>query len=68
MVPQNIAERPLDIASILNDFKSFIKQLYQKEWTENIKKKKDQSNYFRAEISQKEEQLLKLKVEKKIDF
>ena len=68
MVPQNIAERPLDIASILNDFKSFIKQLYQTEWTENIKKKKDQSNYFRAEISKKEEQLLKLKVEKKIDF
>ena len=68
MVPQNIAERPLDIASILNDFKSFIKQLYQKEWTENIKKKKDQNNYFRAEISQKEEQLLKLKVKKKNDF
>ena len=30
----------------------------------NILKKKDQNNYFRAEISQKEEQLLKLKVKK----
>ena len=68
MVPQNIAERPLNITSFLNNFKSFIKQLYQKEWTENIKKKKDQNNYFRAEISQKEEQLLRLKVKKKIDF
>ena len=68
MVPQNIAERPLDIASILNDFKSFIKEVYQKYRTKNINKKMDQSNYFRAEISKKEEQLLKLKVEKKIDF
>ena len=68
MVHQNIAERPLDIASILNDFKSFIKEVYQKYRTKNINKKMDQSNYFRAEISKKEEQLLKLKVEKKIDF
>ena len=28
----------------------------------------DQRNNFRAEISKKEEQLLELKVEKKIDF
>ena len=68
MVHQNIAERPLDIASILNDLKSFIKEVYQKYRTKNINKKMDQSNYFRAEISKKEEQLLKLKVEKKIDF
>ena len=34
----------------------------------NIKKKKDQNNYFTAEISQKKQQLLKLKVKKKIDF
>ena len=68
MVPQNIAERPLNITSILNNFKSFIKQVYQKEWRQNINKKKDQNNYFRAEISQKEEQLLRFKVKKKIDF
>ena len=68
MISQNIAERPLNITSILNNFKSFIKQVYQKEWRQNINKKKDQNNYFRAEISQKEEQLLKLKVKNKIDF
>ena len=53
MISQNKAERPLNITSILNNFKSFIKQVYQKEWTQNINKKKDQNNYFRAEISQK---------------
>ena len=68
MISQNIAERPLNIISILNNFKSFIKQVYQKEWRQNINKKKDQNNYFRAEISQKEEQLLRLKVKKKTDF
>ena len=68
MISQNIAERPLNITSILNNFKSFIKQVYQKEWRQNINKKKDQNNYFRAEISQKEEQLLRLKVKKKTDF
>ena len=67
MVPQNIAERPLNITSILNNFKSFIKQVYQEEWAESIDKKKDQNNYFRAEISQKEEQLLRFKVKKKIN-
>ena len=68
MVPQNIAESPLNITSILNNFKSFIKQVYQEHLTQNINKKKDQNNYFRAEISQKEKQLLRLKVKKKIDF
>ena len=68
MISQNIVERPLNINSILNHFKSFIKPVYQKEWTQNINKKNDQNNYFRAEISQKEEQLLRLKVKKKIDF
>ena len=68
MVPQNIAESPLNITSILNNFKSFIKEVYKKHQTQNINKKKDQNNYFRAEISQKEEQLLRLNVKKKIDF
>ena len=68
MVPKNIAERLLNITSILNNFKSFIKQVYQKHRTQNISKLKDQNNYFRAEISQKEEQLLRLKVKKKIFF
>ena len=68
IIPQNIAERALNITSILNNFKSFIKQLYEKHDTLNIKKKKDRNNHFRAKISQKEEQLLRLKVKKKIDF
>ena len=68
MISQIKAEVTLNITSILNNFKSFIKKVYQKEWTQNIKKKKDQNNYFRAEISQKEEQLLTLKVKEKIEF
>ena len=68
MISQNQVGGPLNITSILNNFKSFIKQVYQKQWTQNINKKKDQNNYFRAEISQKEEQLFRLKVKKTIDF
>ena len=68
MVPQNIAEKPVNISSIVTNFKSFMRQLYQKHWTQNNNKKKDQNNYFRAEISQKEEQLLTVKVKKTIDF
>ena len=44
MIPQNIVDRPLKITCILNKFKFFIRQIYQKEWTQNIKKKKDQNN------------------------
>ena len=43
-ISQNIAEIPLNITSILKLFKSLIKQVYKKEWTQNIKKKKDQNN------------------------
>ena len=64
MISQNIAERPLNITSILNNFKSFIKQVYQKEWRQNINKKKEQYNYFRAGISQKVENVLTLKEKK----
>ena len=61
MIPQNLAERLLNITSILNNFKSFIKQVYKKLWTHHLNKKKDQNNYFGEEISQKDEQLLRLK-------
>ena len=44
MISQNKAERPLNITGILNNFKSFIKQVYQEEWAESIEKKKDQNN------------------------
>ena len=68
MLPQNIAERPLNITNILNNFKSFIKQVYQKHRPQDLNKTKDQNNYFREEITQREEQLLRLEVNKKIDF
>ena len=58
---QNKTERPLNITSNLDNFKSFIKQVYQKEWRQNINKKKEQNNYFRAGISQKVEKTLKEK-------
>ena len=48
MVPQIIAERPLNETNILTNFKSFIKQVYHKPRTQNINKKKDQNNYYRA--------------------
>ena len=53
MISQIIAGALLNINSILNNFKSLIKRVYQKEWTQNIKKKKHQNNYFRADTSQK---------------
>ena len=40
MISKNIAERPLNVTSVPNIFKSFIKEVYEKEWTQNIKKKK----------------------------
>ena len=68
MVSQNIAERLCNITSILNNLKSFIRNVYQKEWRQNINKKKEQNNYFRAGISQKVEKVLTLKEKKQIDF
>ena len=68
MISQNIAGRLRNITSILNNFKSFIKQVYQKEWRQNINKKKEQNNYFRAGIIQKVENVLTLKEKKQIAF
>ena len=68
MISQNIAEKPLNRTSILNNFKSFTKLLCQKEWTQNINKKKNQNNYLRAVISQTEEKLKTLKEIHQIHF
>ena len=68
IISQYIAQVLLNISSILNNFKSFIKKVYQKEWTQNIKKKKDQNDYFRAEISKNKQKLVRLNVKKKTDF
>ena len=61
MISQNIAGRLRNITSILNNFKSFIKQVYQKDWSQNINKKKKQNNYFRAGIRQHVEKYLHLR-------
>ena len=69
MISQNIAERPLNITSILISFKSFIKKVYQKEWSQKIyNKKKEQNNCFKTGISQKVEKVLTLKEKKRIDL
>ena len=60
------AELPLNITSFLNNFQSFVKRVYEKVWRQNINKKKEQNNYFRAGISQKVEKTLKEK--KQTDF
>ena len=67
MISQSIAECPLNITSILNNFKSFIKQVYQKKWTQNIEKKKVQNDYTWGEIIQKEEKQLPIKEKKQIE-
>ena len=64
----NKAERPLNITSILNNFKCFIKQILEKVWRQNINKKKEQNNYIRAEISQMAEKVLTLKEKTQIYF
>ena len=68
MISQNIAGRPLNIRSILISFKSFIKKVYQKEWRQNINKKKEQNNCFKTGISQKVEKVHTLKEKKRIDL
>ena len=68
MISLIIAEVLHNISSIPNNFKSFIKQVYEKEGTQNVEKQKQENNYSRPEISQKEQQLLRRKVKNKIDF
>ena len=68
MISQNIAETLLNITTMRNRFKSFIKKVYQKEWRRNINKKKEQNNCFGKGISQKLEKVLTLKEKKRIDL
>ena len=68
MISQIIAEVQLNGSSILNNFKSLLTKYIKKSGRKILKKKKDQNNYFRAEISKKEQQLLRLKVKRKVDF
>ena len=68
MIFQNIGEKPLNKTSVLNSFKSFIKQKDQKESTQNVNPRNNQNNYFRAELSQKDEEPLTITRKKQIDF
>ena len=68
MISQNIAETLINITTMLNRFKYFIKKVYEKEWRRNINKKKEQNNCFRTGISQKVEKVLTLKEKKRIDL
>ena len=45
-----------------------MKQVYQKQWVENIQQKQDQNNYFREEITEKEQKLLTIKEIKQNDY
>ena len=60
MIFPKIGERPLNKTSATNSFKSFSKQVDQKECTPNVNMRKDQNNYLRAELSQKQEEIFTL--------
>ena len=45
-----------------------MKQVYQKQCAKNIQQKQDQNNYFRVEITEKEQKLLTIKEIKRNDF
>ena len=64
MIFENKADGPLNITGTLNNYKSFIKQVYERVWSLNIKKKKEQNNYFWAGISQKVQKVPTLKEKK----
>ena len=68
MISQNIAETLLNITTMRDRFKFFIKKVYQKEWRRNINKKKEQNNCFGKGISQKLEKVLTLKEKKRIEL
>ena len=65
MISQNIVERPLNITCILNNSKLLSRQVYQKEWTQNIKKKNDQNN-LEQKLAKRRKNNLHVKEKKKI--
>ena len=68
MISQNIAERPLNITSILNNFKPFIKEVYQKNGRKILKRNRIKRINSEQKKSQKEQKLLTLKEIKPNDF
>ena len=68
MISQNIEEGPLNITSILNNFKSFIKQVYQIKWAQIL-----QRNLIKIIISEKKKvksskSYLHLKIKSRMTF
>ena len=46
-------EKTIIIRSILHNFKSLIKEVYEKKWTQKFKKKMDKIIYFRVDLNQR---------------
>ena len=68
MIFQTIWEKPLNETSVPNSFKSLVKQVDQKESTQSVSTKKDQNNYFKAELSQKDKELVTLTEKSRLSF
>ena len=56
-----MVERSHNIRGILNNFKSLIKQVYEKGCTEKINNKNDPNSYAKSDLSKTQEKFLTLK-------
>ena len=65
---QTIGEKPLNETSVPDSFKSIVKQVDQKESTQSVSMKKDQNNYFKVELSQKDKELVTLTEKSRLSF
>ena len=63
-----ITERTLNITSVLHNFKSFIKQVYEKGCIHKFNKKRDQTIYLRADLGQRLEKLLTFNKKMRLPF
>ena len=61
-------EKVIITTSILHNFKSLIKEVYEKNCTQKFKKKMDKIMYFRVDLNKRQEKLLTLKEVKHIGF
>ena len=68
MISQNKIQQSLNIKSILNNFKSFMKQVYQKLSRQNIKKKNKKTITSDQQLVKMWKKYLQLKKKMQIDF
>ena len=66
MISQNIAERPVNITSIIKKFKSFIKQVYHKSWHKILKRNCIKIITYEKKQAKRTKKYLHLKKEKKM--